>query len=106
VFISNINHHACCNRVINVDRQFRGIASSRSQCVATSKSCHSTSSKLRDSVLAELWLEIDELTSIQGSTYGIVKRVIEKNIKNFPWLSRDLLNNYRKKATKNSKLPS
>jgi len=30
--------------------------------------------KLRDPVLAELWLEIDELTSIQGSTYGIVKK--------------------------------
>jgi len=30
--------------------------------------------KLRDPVLSELWLQIDELTDKQGSSYGVVKK--------------------------------
>ena len=29
--------------------------------------------KLRDPVLSELWLQINELTDNQGSSYGVVK---------------------------------
>jgi hypothetical protein len=61
--------------------------------------------KLRDPVLAELWLEIDDLTDKQGSTYGVIKKVLNDNIIKFPWLTRDLLNNYRRKATKQLKIP-
>jgi hypothetical protein len=53
----------------------------------------------------EMWLKIDELTHKQGSAYGVVKKVINKNTTKFPWLTRDLLNNYRKKATKQMQLP-
>lgn len=63
------------------------------------------SKKLRDAVLGELWEEIDALTSEQGSTYGIVKKVIERHRIKFPWLNRDLLNNYRKKCSKGTTTP-
>jgi hypothetical protein len=63
------------------------------------------SKKLRDAVLGELWEEIDALTSEQGSTYGIVKKVIERHRIKFPWLNRDLLNNYRKNAAREQLLP-
>jgi hypothetical protein len=52
-----------------------------------------------------MWLKIDELTHKQGSAYGVVKKVISENTTKFPWLTRDLLNNYRKKATKQMQLP-
>ena len=61
--------------------------------------------KLRDPILSEMWLKIDELTHKQGSAYGVVKKVISENTTKFPWLTRDLLNNYRKKATKQMQLP-
>jgi hypothetical protein len=56
-------------------------------------------------VLSELWLLIDELTDKQGSSYGVVKKVTNENNTKFPWLTRDLLNNYRKKATNQLQLP-
>jgi hypothetical protein len=52
-----------------------------------------------------MWLKIDELTHKQGSAYGVVKKVINENTTKFPWLTRDLLNNYRKKAAKQMQLP-
>jgi hypothetical protein len=61
--------------------------------------------KLCDPVLSELWLQIDGLTDKQGSSYGVVKKVIKQNTTKFPWLTRDLLYNYRKKATKQLQLP-
>ena len=61
--------------------------------------------KLHNPVLSELWLQIDELTDKQGSSYGVVKKVINQNTTKFPWLTRDLLNNYRKNALKQLQLP-
>jgi hypothetical protein len=42
---------------------------------------------LRDPVLAELWLEIDELTDQKGSSYGVIKTVITNNKDKFPWIT-------------------
>jgi hypothetical protein len=61
--------------------------------------------KLRDPVVAQRLLEIDDLTDKQGSTYVVIKKVLNININKFPWLSRDLLNNYRRKATKRPQIP-
>jgi hypothetical protein len=36
---------------------------------------------------------------------GVVKKVTNENNTKFPWLTRDLLNNYRKKATNQLQLP-
>jgi hypothetical protein len=62
--------------------------------------------RLHDSILGELWLEIDEaIAECGGATYGIVTKTIKENLKQFPWLTRDYLYNYRKRATKERKLP-
>jgi hypothetical protein len=50
-------------------------------------------------------LQIDELTDKKGSSYGVVKKLINQNTTKFLWLTRDFLNNNRKKATKQLQLP-
>jgi hypothetical protein len=59
---------------------------------------------MRDMILGELWLEIDEaIAQAGGATYGIITKVINTNKKQFPWLTRNMVNyfrtNKRKKAT-------
>jgi hypothetical protein len=50
-------------------------------------------------------LQIDELTDKKGSSYGVLKKLINQNTTKFLWLTRDFLNNNRKKATKQLQLP-
>jgi len=61
---------------------------------------------LKNAVLGQLWLQIDEEIANSGaSTYGVISKVINSNKKNFPWLNRNMVNYYRTKATKELSLP-
>jgi len=62
--------------------------------------------KFCDLILAEIWLELDDaIAKNGGSSYGIFRKTFKKHQQKFRWLTRDYLNNYRKQATKELKLP-
>jgi hypothetical protein len=63
-------------------------------------------STMKNMILGQLWLEIDDAISKNGgSTHGIVTKIINEQKKQFPWLTRNMLYYYRAKATEQKKLP-
>ena len=62
--------------------------------------------KFRDLILAQIWLELDDaIAQNGGSCYGMFSKILKKHQQKFKWLNRDYLNNYRRQATKEFKLP-
>ena len=61
---------------------------------------------MKNAVLGDLWLSIDEeIAASGGSTYGIITKLIDINKRQFPWLTRNMVNYYRTKAVKELMLP-
>lgn len=54
---------------------------------------------LRNMILGEIWKEIKKKKGdeTEGSSYGIITSILNKNKAQFPWLTRNMINYFKKK---------
>jgi hypothetical protein len=59
-------------------------------------------STMKNIILGQLWLEIDDAISKNGgSTHGIVTKIINEQKKQFPWLTRNIIIELEQQNKKN-----
>ena len=52
-------------------------------------------------ILQQLWKDIEneklKIDETEGRSYGIITRILKKNKAQFPWLTRNMINYFKKK---------